>query len=132
MRHQFHVVEIPRDANHHEGVLGARGTVRSWTHSGLGWLPASAEEDFPGHSGFGWKVSVAGLGAQIRDELRKEMVMSRDELFAFEPRLEYLTFDDLRRLRHDLQSGAPRVDVILEKDGRVREVSLVAEDPDAN
>jgi hypothetical protein len=126
VRHQFHVIELPTTSGAPlEGVPGSHGIVTSWTHSRIGWSVANAEDDLPGVSGFGWKAGVSDVAARITEKLAVETVMTGTELIAFEPRLEYLTFDDQRRLVERLENQSPKVRTILDDYGRFQEVSIV-------
>lgn len=127
VRHQFHVVEMSLDYKDLEGVTGSRGTIHTWTHSDVGWRIARRKENLPGHSGFGWKVDVTALSRRVAETILREEVMSGDDLIASEPRFEFLTFDDQRRLRKRLLSHDPPIRCIFHSDGRIQEISLMRE-----
>lgn len=126
VRHQFHVIEIPKDIERSLlDISGAHGSVTSWTHSRVGWSVAPATGELPGESGFGWKTSLHALAQKLRDELLTRVVLDEADLESFEPRMKYLAFSDQRRLLGYLDIGTPRVRAILTSEGRVRELSLM-------
>ncbi|MDQ0540293.1 putative phosphodiesterase [Curtobacterium flaccumfaciens] len=124
VRHQFHVLELREDDGSFADLNGQSGRIFSWTHSPLGWMEASASDDLPGVSGFGWKTNIWRLASVIRSEIVAKGVMEEADIETFEPRLRFLTFDDQRRLIRYLSDGDPKVDVDVHSDGRVREIVL--------
>lgn len=128
VRHQFHVIEIPTTSDTlDEEFTGARGRVTSWTHSPIGWQLASASEDLPGKSGYGWKTSIRQLASRIKIWLESEISASYLELLQFEPRIQYLTFDDERRLIDALKRESPRMRFLISETGGIEELSMVEE-----
>lgn len=125
VRHQFHVIEFA--SSQADGLTGAHGTVTTWTHSPIGWEISGADEDLPGNTGFGWKTSISGLAARLREATTSRLVLTRDDISALEPRLRFLTFDDLRRLVRVLASGTPKVLAVLSSDGALAELSAARE-----
>lgn len=127
VRHQFHVVELT-DPTPLDGVTGARGRVTSWTHSDIGWRIASKHDDLPGNTGFGWKANLNQFATALREHVAASISISAQELFTWEPRSAFLTFDELRRLKTKLESEKPRVRLLLTETGSIDELSLVRED----
>lgn len=123
VRHQFHVVEFASSSV--DGITGAHGVVSTWTHDPRGWKVSGKDEDLPGRSGFGWKTSVAGLASTFRDAVASRRILNRTDILDLEPRLQFLTFDDLRRLSRTLEAGEPRVLSVFSDEGTLDELSLV-------
>lgn len=127
VRHQFHVVEFSSETASLEEITGVWGRVTSWTHSAIGWSIASADDDMPGTTGFGWKTNIHSLALRLVEKVVEETVMSKDELLDYEPRLTYLTFEDLRRLREALSRINPLITLRLSALGDYEELVIQQE-----
>lgn len=127
VRHQFHVIEF--GALSEDGLTGAHGMVTTWTHHPLGWKISGKNEELPGRSGFGWKANVSRLASTLREAVISRLIMTDRDIVELEPRFPYLTFDDLRRLVGQLESGTPKVLSVFSNDGLLQELSLAEEVP---
>jgi len=135
--HQFHLLEIDHSTAAQDGAWtgGSRGRIFTWSYSGVDWFPSGGGDTLNGISGFGWRVSVSNLAARIRWALTSVREKVSDEwLRAMEPRIEYLTFDDMNRLLRELESGDPAVRHVLREDGTLSELFTDAAhvNPEAN
>lgn len=111
-RNQIHHICVDVSAMDASGAE-LLGTVTSWTWAvGIGWRPASADGGLPSVCGFGYRP----VALELRDRLVAQTKASPNgvqrwsEIVAKEPKLKYITHEDLRQVLRMVETAGVTVD----------------------
>lgn len=121
LSNQFYLLEIEKDPTKVD--LDIAGTFRAWDWSfGHGWIPARSPGSLPERGGFGYAPTAASVKGTITAALGTANFATWEELLAHDPRLSFVTPEDLDQLGRNLSKNHG---IQIERDatGLVREVS---------
>ncbi|WP_082960052.1 metallophosphoesterase [Mycobacterium sp. 852002-53434_SCH5985345] len=105
--------------------VGGRFIALDWAPT-KGWKFATSSNEFtlPGRGGFGWRADPRTLATSIAREMTRTNVtsISREELLALEPRLDFLSPTGINMLADKLERRAPSLMLHRDEHGEITKV----------
>jgi len=102
LRNQFYLVELLTPDESSALNLGLSGSIHAWSRIPYGdnaWAPAGPTDGMAAESGFGWRADPRVVADRVEAWLStQEGTITQEQLYSWEPRLQYLTPDDLKRM----------------------------------
>jgi hypothetical protein len=124
-RNQFYLLDLPWTRfSEFELEIAGRFQAWDWIHA-KGWQPATSRSGLPSSGGFGYRPEASVLAAKIKAGLQGKPFAPWDDILGIEPKLAFLTPDDLNVLAHQL-AKSHSLELIRDEFGVVRQVGLLA------